>query len=195
MIEAHSRFGVASAIKIAHRLADFRPAWLEEPVSASEYPSASPVPIATGESLASKQQVAELLRHGVIQIVQIEPFYLGGILASRKIADMVDAHYGVIAPHAAAGPVGTAVCVHVDAGAPNFYIQEFFHDFKVGWEKELVTNSVVCTAGYLNIPDKPGLGVDLNLEVARRHPYLDTPDLNLFEADWNLRRDRPLAAD
>ena len=126
MIEAHSRFGVASAIKIAHRLAEFRPAWLEEPVphqniqATVEVARASPVPIATGESLASKQQVAELLRHGVIQIVQIEPFYLGGILASRKIADMVDAHYGVIAPHAAAGPIGTAVCVHVDAGAPNF---------------------------------------------------------------------------
>lgn len=195
MIEAHSRFGVASAISIARRLAEFRPAWLEEPVphlniqATIEVARASPVPIATGESLASKQQTAELLRHGVIQILQIEPFYVGGILASRKIADMVDAYYGVIAPHAAAGPIGTAVCVHIDAGAPNFYIQEYFHDFNVGWEKDLVTGSIRCTDGYLSIPTAPGLGVDLNMAVVREHPYLDTPDMNLFEPNWHLRRD------
>ncbi len=109
MVEAHSRFGVASALKIARRLEPYRPAWLEEPVphhdtvSTIAVAQASPVPIATGESLSSKHGVAELMSHGVIQIVQIEPIHVGGLLASRKIADAVDARYGVIAPHAAAG--------------------------------------------------------------------------------------------
>jgi galactonate dehydratase len=137
MIEAHSRFGVSSAIRIGNRLAEFRPAWLEEPVphhnvqATIEVARAVGVPIATGESLSSKQAIAELLSHGIIQIIQIEPMYIGGILASRKIADMVDAHYGVIAPHAASGLVSTAACMQIDAGAPNFYVQEFFHDFNV----------------------------------------------------------------
>lgn len=201
MIEAHSRFGVASAIQIAHRLAEFRPAWLEEPVphqniqSTIEVARAVPIPIATGESLSSKQQVVELLRHGVIQIIQIEPFYVGGILASRKIADMVDAHYGVIAPHAAAGPVGTAVCVHIDAGSPNFYVQEHFDDFNVTWENDLVTSPITRKDGYLEIPDATGLGLDLNLEEVKRHPYTDTPDMNLFEQDWQMRRKETAGSD
>ncbi|HUQ91595.1 MAG TPA: mandelate racemase/muconate lactonizing enzyme family protein [Bryobacteraceae bacterium] len=194
MIEAHSRFGVSSAIRIAHRLAEFKPAWLEEPVphqniqATIEVAKAVSIPIATGESLSSKHAVAELLRHGVIQIVQIEPFYLGGILASRKVADMVDAHYGVIAPHAAAGPIGTAVCAQIDAGAPNFYIQEFFHDFNVDWEKDLVTHPLECKDGYIEISDRPGLGMDLNLEEVRKHPYNETLDMNLFQEDWHLRK-------
>jgi galactonate dehydratase len=194
MIEAHSRFGVASAVRVAQRLAEFRPAWLEEPVphqniqATIEVARASPVPIATGESLSSKQQVAELLRHGVIQVVQIEPFYVGGILASRKIADMVDAHYGVIAPHAAAGPVGTTVCIHIDAGTPNFYVQEYFDEFNVAWEQDLVTTPVTCRDGYLEIPDGPGLGLDLNLDEVRKHPYTGTTEMNLFEPDWHRRR-------
>jgi galactonate dehydratase len=195
MIEAHSRFGVSTAIRVARRLEPLRPAWFEEPVphhdiqATIEVARAAPIPIATGESFSSKQQIAELLRHNVIQILQIEPFYLGGILASRKIVDMVDAHYGVIAPHAAAGPVGTAVCAHIDASSPNFYIQEYFDDFNVNWEKNLVTNPIPCQNGYLEIPDRPGLGLDLNWEEVRKHPYRDTLDMNLFEEDWHLRRD------
>jgi galactonate dehydratase len=196
MIEAHSRFGVSSAIRIGNRLAEFRPAWLEEPVphhsvqATIEVARAIGVPVATGESLSSKQAIADLLSHGIIQIIQIEPMYIGGILASRKIADMVDAHYGVIAPHAASGLVSTAACMHIDAGAPNFYVQEFFHDFNVSWEQDLVNYPPRCTQGYIEMSQRPGLGLDLNLEELLKHPYLETPDMNLFEEDWHLRREK-----
>ena len=115
MIEAHSRFGVSQAIRIAKRLEEFHPAWLEEPVphhnplATIEVARATSVPIATGESLSSKQAAAELLRHGAIQILQIEPVHIGGILASRKIADMADAFYGVLAPHSASGALSCGI--------------------------------------------------------------------------------------
>jgi galactonate dehydratase len=104
---------------------------------------------------------------------------------------MVDAYYGVIAPHAAAGPVGTAVCVQIDAATPNFYVQEYFHDFNVSWEKDLTTHHFACVDGYVEIPGRPGLGLDLSLDAVRTHPYTDTLDMNLFEEDWHLRRDEP----
>ena len=63
----------------------------------------SPVPIATGESFSNKQQFAELCKHDVVSIYQPEPLNLGGLFATRKIADMVDAHFGVVAPHSAQG--------------------------------------------------------------------------------------------
>lgn len=194
MIEAHSRFGVATAIHLAERLAQFHPAWLEEPVphhnieATIEVARRSPIPIASGESLSSKHAVAELVRYGVVQIVQIEPIHVGGILASRKIADMVDAHYGVIAPHSAASPVATMACIHIDAATPNFYIQEYFHDFNVPWERDLVMHSPICENGYISLPQRPGLGIDINMEELRKHPYSPT-EINLFEFDWHKRRE------
>ncbi len=197
MIEAHSRFGVSSAIRMGNRLAEFNPAWFEEPVPhhntqmTIEVARAIPVPVATGESVSSKHAVAELLRHGVIQIVQLEPLHLGGLFAARKIADMVDAHYGVIAPHAASSPVSTVACMHLDASTPCFYIQEYFHDFDLAWEHDLVINHPVCRNGFIEIPSGVGLGVDLDMDVVRQHPWTGETDINLFEEDWHKRRDNP----
>ena len=122
----------------------FRPAWFEEPVPHTniaamvEVARRSPVPIATGESLSTKQQFAELLKHDAVSILQPEPLNLGGLFATRKIADMVDAHYGVIAPHSAQGPVCSAACVQLNASIPNFFIHEIFDEFNEPWEKEIV---------------------------------------------------------
>src|SRR6185436_9907627 len=119
LIEGHSRFNVATAVDVAKRLEPYRPAWFEEPVPHTnnaamvEVARRSPVPIATGESFSNKQQFAELLKYDVVSIFQPEPLALGGIFAARKIADMVDAHYGVIAPHSAQGPICSAACVQL----------------------------------------------------------------------------------
>jgi galactonate dehydratase len=197
MIEAHSRFGVAQAIQICKRIEQFRPAWFEEPVPhhnpihTVEVARATSVPIATGESLSSKQAFADLLKHGAVQIVQMEPVHVGGILASRKIADMVDASYGMIAPHSAAGAVSTMACVHIDAATPNFYVQEFFHDFSSNsWEDELFTTSLAVKDGYIELPTEPGLGIDLNLDVARSQPRSKANEMNLWEDGWQRRRDK-----
>ena len=197
MIEAHSRFGVSQAIQVAKRLEEFRPAWLEEPVPhhnpihTVEVARATSVPIATGESLSSKQAFADLLKYGAIQIVQMEPVHVGGILASRKIADMVDASYGMIAPHSAAGAISTMACVHIDAATPNFYVQEFFHDFTSNtWEHDLFKTSLTVKDGYIELPTEPGLGIDLNLDVARSQPRSKANEMNIWEDGWQLRGDK-----
>ncbi|MEZ4595998.1 MAG: PfkB family carbohydrate kinase [Chloroflexota bacterium] len=111
MIEGHSRFSVASALRIADRLAPFRPTWSEEPVphqhigAVVEVARRSPVPIATGESFSSTHQFAELLAHDAVHILQPEPLYLGGLWRTRQVAAIADAHYVVVAPHNAQGPV------------------------------------------------------------------------------------------
>ena len=126
LIEGHCRFNIATAIEFSERMADSRPVWFEEPVAHTNIPAMvevarrSPVPIATGESFTTKQQFAELLKHEVVNILQPEPLNLGGLFAARKIADMVDAHYGVIAPHSAQGPVCSAACVQLNASTAEF---------------------------------------------------------------------------
>jgi galactonate dehydratase len=150
----------------------------------------SPVPIATGESLSNKQQFAELVKHDAVSIYQPEPLNLGGIFAARKIADMVDAHYGMIAPHSAQGPVCSAACAQLNASIPNFYVHEIFDEFNEPWEKEIVTGGVEVVNGYIEISNRPGLGIDLNIEEILRHPYQQENALPLFRQGWEMREGR-----
>src|SRR6476646_8300200 len=144
LIEGHCRFNVATAVEFAEAIHQFRPAWFEEPVAHTninamiEVARRSPVPIATGESLSTKQQFAELLQHDVVSILQPEPLNVGGLFAARKICDMIDAH---------------------------------FDEFNESWEKEIVTNAVEVVNGYIEVPERPGLGIDLNIEEIKKHPY------------------------
>ena len=127
-------------------------------------------------------------------ILQPEPLNLGGLFATRKIADMIDAHYGVIAPHSAQGPVCSAACAQLNASAPNFFIHEIFDDFNDAWEKDIIVNPVHVVDGYITPGELPGLGVDLNIEEIRRHPYQQANFLPLFKRGWERRERRPLAA-
>lgn len=193
LVEGHCRFSVATAIQLAEAMHPLRPAWFEEPVhhlnirALVEVARRSPVPIATGESFSSKQQFAELLQHEAVSILQPEMLNLGGLWATRKIADMIDAHYGVVAPHSAQGPVCSAACVHLNASLPNFLIHEFFDEFNEPWERELVTNPVEAVEGFIEVPHGPGLGVDLNFEELARHPYHPEYHLSLFRPGWERR--------
>jgi len=193
LIEGHCRFNVATAVQFAEAMAEFRPMWFEEPVPHTdiqamvEVARRSPVPIATGENLFNKQQFAELLSHRAVSIYQPEPLNLGGLFAARKIADMVDAYYGMIAPHSAQGPVCSAACVQLNASIPNFLIHEIFDEFNEPWERDIVTHPVEVVNGYIPIPDRPGLGVDLNIEEILKHPYHPENYLPLFKPGWERR--------
>jgi galactonate dehydratase len=193
LIEGHCRFDVATAVRTAEKIHEFRPAWFEEPVhhlnigAMVEVARRSPVPIACGESFSSKQQFAELLKHDAVSILQPEPLNLGGIFATRKIADMVDAHYGCIAPHSAQGPVCSAACAQINASLPNFFIHEIFDDFNEPWEKKIVTNPVEVVDGYIELSDRPGLGIDLVIDEILKHPYQQENYLPLFKPGWEKR--------
>jgi len=198
LIEGHCRFNVSTAIEFSEAIHQFRPAWFEEPVPHTNIPAMievarrSPVPIATGESLSSKQQFAELLKHEVVNILQPEPLNLGGLFTARIIAGMADAHFGVIAPHSAQGPICSAACVQLNASIPNFFIHEIFDEFNELWEKEIVTNPVVVVNGYIDVSERPGLGTDLNIDEIKRHPYRQENYLPLFKPGWE-RRERQSA--
>lgn len=193
LIEGHNRFNVSAAIQISEAMAEFRPVWFEEPVIHTnikglvEVARRGPVPVATGESFSTKQEFAELLQYDAVSYLQPEPLNLGGMFATRKIADAVDAHLGVIAPHSAQGPVCSAACVQLNASLPNFFLHEIFDDFNEPWEEEIVLNPVKVADGYIAIPDRPGLGIDLNLDEIAKHPYRAEHYLPLFKPGWEAR--------
>lgn len=193
-VECHSRFSVAAAVRIGKKIEPYGPAWFEEPVphgnigAIIEVARHLDIPVAAGESLSSKHQLAELLSFNEISIVNIEPLHMGGILGSRKAADMIDAHYGQLIPHAAQGPICTVACLHIDAASPNAWLQETFEDFNAPWELSLITGFPALKDGYFDLPTGPGLGIDINLEEVARHPYDIHYEMNLFDDDWHLRK-------
>lgn len=194
LVEGHCRFSASTALKFARKMEPYNPTWFEEPTphhkidALAQVARESPVPIATGESLHTKYQFAELLKHDVVHILQPEPLACGGLWSTRMICDMVDAHYGVVAPHDAQGPVCTAICLQLAACTPNHFIQETFDEFNVEWERDLVTGErYEVVDGYFGVPVSPGLGIDLNVDEIRKHPYSVNNHLPLFRDGWERR--------
>ena len=194
LVEGHCRFSTSTALKFARKMEPYNPTWFEEPTphhkidAIIQVARESPIPIATGESFHTKYEFAELLKHDVIHIIQPEPLSCGGLWSTRQICDMADAHYAVVAPHDAQGPVCTAICTQLAACTSNFFIQEIFDEFNVEWESDLVTGARFDVKnGYIDIPTSPGLGIDLNIEEIQKHPYAPTNYLPLFRDGWELR--------
>lgn len=195
LIEGHGRFTAGMAVEIANALAEFDPTWFEEPCppdsinSLRKTAEKSPIPIATGERLMSKYEFRDLLARTDVDIIQPDLINTGGITEGKKIAAMADAEHVNFAPHNPQGPVATAVCAHVCASVPNFFIQEIFEDYDVDWKTELLTEPIRIDDGLLHVPDGPGLGVELDMDAVYEHEYSeeDVHTINLFEKGWESR--------
>jgi galactonate dehydratase len=194
LVEGHNRFSVHSALQFAEAMAPYQPTWFEAPVPPQrisqmvEVARRSPVPVACGEDYYCAQQFAELLAHDAVQIIQLEPQYLG-LTASKQVCGMVNAANGVTAPHSAQGPLCSLVCAHLNTATPNFFLHEIFDDFNDDWSRHILTNPVQVRDGHIELDDGiVGWGADLNYEELARHPYSTQNYLPLFRDGWELRR-------
>ncbi len=195
LIDVHARFTEIAAIKAAERFADLGIFWWEEPTTRErqetvhEVARRSPIPIATGEMYDTVGQFYTLAVGGGVNIFQPEPMSLGGIGPSLQVAAIAHGHGSYIAPHQSGGPVATAVCLQLAAAVPNFLIQEHFDAFNDPWTRKLVTwqPEIDPANGHLSLPQAPGLGIDLNLEVIARHPFDPHAYLNIFAEGWEKR--------
>ncbi|MCP4327817.1 MAG: mandelate racemase/muconate lactonizing enzyme family protein [Alphaproteobacteria bacterium] len=172
----HGQMTPSSALRLARRLEPYDPLWLEEPVP-PENPEAmaavarqTTIPIATGERLASKYEFARVLESGAASILQVNLGRCGGLLEAKKIAGMAEAHYAQIAPHLYCGPVVGAANIQIGTCSPNFLILEGIQDWS-GFHREILKTGVRWEDGYVIPSGAPGLGVELDEEVAAAHPY------------------------
>lgn len=197
LIEGHGRFTAGQAVEIANALSEFHPTWFEEPCppdsinSLGKVAAKSPIPIATGERLMTKYEFRDLLANTDVDIVQPDIMNTGGITEAKKIAAQAEAEHVSFAPHNPQGPVATAISAHVDAAVPNFMIQEVFQTYDVEWVNDLLVDPVVVEDGHIEIPQRPGLGVELDMDVVEEHSYTGAKDevhtINLFEKNWETR--------
>jgi len=195
LIDVHARFTGIAALQAAQTFADLDIYWFEEPTgrdrqeSVHEMALRSPIPVATGEMYDTVGQFYTLAQGGGVNIFQPEPMSLGGIGPSMQVAAIASGHGSVIAPHQSGGPVATAVCLQLAAAVPNFLIQEHFDAFNDPWTRELVSwhPTVNPANGHLSLPDAPGLGIDLNIDAIKAHPYDPNAYLNVHAQGWERR--------
>jgi galactonate dehydratase len=166
----------SSAIRLAKRLEQFEPLWLEEPTP-PEMPEemalvarATSIPVATGERLATKYEFSRVLRNQSAAILQMAIGRVGGLLEAKKIAAMAEAHYVQIAPHLYCGPIEAAANIQLGLCSPNFLIQESIETFD-GFHAEILKKPIQWQEGFILPLTEPGIGVELNEEIALANPY------------------------
>ena len=126
------------------------------------------MPTAGGESLFGLEPNWRYIAANAVDILMPDVKYCGGMLELKKISAMAEAAGLTSAPHGPASPVGNMAAAHVCAGLPNFLILEFSHG-ETPWRAELVDPPEVVEKGYLTLPDRPGLGYEVNEAVARKY--------------------------
>jgi gluconate/galactonate dehydratase len=175
-IDCHWNYGVNDAIKLAHACEPFDLLWLEDPVppenisAIRRVTTSTNTPIATGENHYQRHSFRDLLESSAVDIITPDFQKIGGLLEARRIADMAEVHYLQLAPHNISGPIGTMASAHLSASIPNFLVLEwhaacvpFFDDLVKGSSSKFIQN------GYIDIPERPGLGVELDLGVAYKY--------------------------
>lgn len=175
-VDIHAKFfEVNRAVRMAREIEGANPMWLEEPIrpenadAMRKLSEQVEIPLASGECNYTRHEFRPLLAAQCLDFVQPDICVCGGLLEMKKIAAMAEAHYVRVAPHNPMGPVATAVNVHFAASTPNFFILEYHPDDESP-RKDLLQEPLMVKDGYLPLPTKPGLGIELNEEAIRRYP-------------------------
>ena len=125
------------------------------------------MPVCTGELLRTRYEFRELFERGAADIVMPDVARTGGLLEMKKIAALADTYYVPVAPHNVSSPLGMMAACHVLAAIPNFLVLEF-HGRGIPWWEDLCDgDKPFIRDGWMNVSDRPGLGLELNDDVAR----------------------------
>ncbi|NGO68476.1 enolase C-terminal domain-like protein [Streptomyces boncukensis] len=192
MLEMHGRFSPSTAVRLAKEMAPFHPAWLEEPVPPENLRALAKVadrvdmPVATGERIHDRIEFRELFESQAADIIQPDLGHLGGILETRKLAATAETHYMLVAPHNVGGPVLTAASLQLAGCTPNFKILEHFNDFADAGIRKVVKGAPQVVDGYFELPQAPGLGVELDTEAAAEFPQ-QRARFDLWAEGWEKR--------
>ncbi|MGH9405364.1 MAG: mandelate racemase/muconate lactonizing enzyme family protein [Candidatus Acidiferrales bacterium] len=173
-VDMHAFYDAATGKHVAQAVEEFRLLWLEEPVPAenvdamAEIRRSTKTRIACGENLYMRWGFTDLLHKQAVDIIQPDFQKTGGLSEARKIANLAEAYYIPVAPHCVVSPIGVMATAHVCATIPNFLCCEWhwinYPDYWKNWVKE----GEIIEQGFVTPPDRPGIGVEMNEEVAKR---------------------------
>jgi galactonate dehydratase len=172
LVDGHSNFDVERSLELAEALKPYDPGWLEELTRSieglAEVNAKIATPTAGGESLFGVTGFAPYIAGKAVDVVMPDVKYCGGMLELKKIAAMAEGAGMPCSPHGPASPVGNIAAAHVCATMPNFLILELGFN-EVPWRGQLLDPPEIFNNGMLAVPEAPGFGVKLNLEVAKKY--------------------------
>ena len=180
-IETHAFLNGPTAVEMANRLAKlgFNCMWYEEP-ALPEFPDSIAdirrkitLPVCVGERLHSRFMLRGVLEKQAADIVMPDITRCGGISEMRKMANLAETYNVPIAPHNPNGPISTIASAHTMATVPNFFRQEFMVN-DVPWRDGCLSHPLPVSNGFFEMPDRPGLGFDIDETVLLAHPGLRT---------------------
>jgi len=172
----HGQFTTAGAIRLARQLEPYDPLWFEEPTppenprEMARVARQTSIPVATGERLTTKYEFARVLENQAASILQMALGRVGGLLEAKKIAGMAETYYAQIAPHLYCGPIEGAANIQISTCSPNFLILESIQQWG-GFHADILKTPIKWQDGRVIPPTAPGLGVELDEEVALAQPY------------------------
>ncbi|MEO9341036.1 enolase C-terminal domain-like protein [Mesorhizobium sp. SB112] len=177
MIDFHGRpASIAGALQYIEELAPYRPMFCEEPVIPGDTEALRMIterancPIASGERLVGYKEFEPLFQQKAVHIIQPDLNHTGGILEGKRIAAAAEHAFMGVAPHNPNGPLAGAAALHFDVSTPNFVIQEEMSG-AVPWYDDVVSTPMKRVGNAWQIPDSPGLGVEVNEKEAAKHPF------------------------
>lgn len=177
MVDFHGRTAsAAAALSYIEALAPGKPMFVEEVLPPGEtaalaaVAARTSVPLATGERLVDRAEFDELFRLRAISIAQPDICHCGGLLEAKKIAAMAEAASIGIAPHNPLGPIAGVAALHFAVSTPNHMIQEEMVG-AVPWYFEVVRGPIRMIDGCWQVPDAPGLGIEVDEAACARHPF------------------------
>ena len=183
-IDFHGAISPATAKLLIKAIEPYQPMFVEEPCQAqnhdvmAEIARGTHLPIATGERVFTKWGFREVLEKRAATILQPDLCHAGGITEVRLIAGMAEAYYAAIAPHNPLGPISLAAGVQIAASIPNFLCQE-----QVSLGEGYLKKPFVVRAGYLDLPDGPGLGIELDEDALAGKIGHDWRNRESYDAD------------
>jgi galactonate dehydratase len=180
-VDMHARYDATTGKRVAKEVEKFKLLWLEEPVPAENIDAMRDVreststPICCGENVYMRWGFREILEKRAADIIMPDFQKAGGLLEARKIADMAHTYYVPVAPHAVTSPIGMMATAHVCAAIPNFLIQEWHWIDSLPLWRNWVKEGEIINKGFITLPDRAGLGVEMNDEAARKAQVPGTP--------------------
>jgi galactonate dehydratase len=191
MVDLHARTWPGMAIRYCRAFEPYGLLFFEEPCptedveATAQVTRASKIPIATGERLVGRSQFREVLERRACHVIQPDLSHCGGLWEARKIAAAAETFSIAVAPHNPNGPIATAAAVHFALATPNWLIQEGISS-DVPWRDEVVIDPVSVVDGHAAVPDKPGLGIDVDEREAAKHPPGPEPVQRFFHPDGSV---------
>ena len=180
-VDMHARYDATTGKRVAKELEALKLMWLEEPVPVEnidamrDIRASTSIPIACGENVYTRWGFREILEKQAADIVEPDFQKTGGLLEARKIADMAHTYSVPVAPHAVTSPIGMMATAQVCAAIPNLLAQEWHWidspDLWRNWVKE----GEIIQKGFIVLPERPGIGVEMNDETARKAQVPGTP--------------------